>query len=817
MAFSKPKELERLRIEEALAEIMDKPVGIVVAPSGYGKTTVVRAYLARNTRLKSVWLSLGQEEVDEVWVWNRICDKFKDSNIELYEQLTEIGFPTNSQGIDLFIRTIRKYLRTPFCLVIDDYHECKSALIDKLLTRIVFEDISKLHILLIGRVYPEIPFEEMLLKGYCFIIDQKALALTKEESRSVFEINGVSLSEDELRKMEEYTDGWISAVYLFLFEYNKNSCFDHFRSGVHLLKTAIYEKFPDVMQELCMKMSLFGRFTLEEAVYVSGCDMHFTVMADLIEEFGFIQYDSITKKYEMHTLLQSVAREALERSGCDKSVLYRRAGEWNGKNGNYVDAVIYYRKAGAHEKIFKLLAADGVNTVIENAPNIFMDVIDETSPEVLVLYPKVYFTYIYYIIEKVNANRGRELLREIQAEYAGIMQKDERYKALLGELLVIQVVADFNELDKMTMSLKQALELREGRTSLFFRKNLFTYGSPQMTMLYHNKVGNLKKTIELEKEYARYYMQLISGIEGDWDSLFDAEYAFLTGDIDKAYELAKQVEEKSRLRQQICVTISGYYLALRCLIYKGEMEEFNRKMDEFHEEMKDVVRPMLVTDYEIAYSNAYALIGRGDKVTDWIRNFELEKCGRIVRSIRIGCITHGIWLCKHSQWVKLDAIAEQMLIPFEKAKHVYVYLCGYLYKAIAAFHLEGMARAREYFIKALELAEPDEIRMPFIERSEELAPIVEAIEYRSKFLQSLKPHFKKYQHSLKIFAKETEKITLTKREKELMELVKSGCRNGEISEKMNIALVTVEKNLTNIYRKLNVSNRASAIAKLNDI
>lgn len=817
MALSKPKELERLRIEEALSEIMNKPVGIVVAPSGYGKTTVVRSYLAKNTQLKSVWLSLGHEEVDEVWVWNRICEKFKSSNTELYEQLVGIEFPSNSQRMYLFIRTIRKYLHTPFCLVIDDYHKCKSTLIDNLLTRIVFEDIEQLHILLIGRIYPEIPFEEMLLKGYCFIIDQRMMALSKEEAGEVFKINGISLSEDEFRKMEEYTDGWISAVYLFLFEYNKNKCFDHFRSGVHLLKTAIFEKFPAVMQELCMKMSLFGRFILDEAVYVSECDVHFTAMMEFIEQFGFIQYDSNTKKYEMHTLLQSVAIEELERSGYDKSALYKRAGEWNEKNGNYVDAVRYYRKSEMNEKIFELLAAEGINTVLENAPNIFVDIIESTSLEVLIMYPKVYLIYIYYTIEKIDANKGRKLLKEVWEKYTERMQKDARYNELIGELLVIQTLADFNELDKMTMSLKSALELREGQPSLFFRKNLFTYGSPQMTMLYHNQSGSLKKTIALEKEYARYYMQLISGIEGDWDSLFDAEYAFLTGDIDKAYELSKQIKEKSKLRQQICVTISGYYLELRCLIYKGDLEEFNKKMKEFHEEMKDVVHPMLVTDYEIAYSNAYALIDRGDKIAQWIRNFDLEKCGRIIRSIRIGCITYGIWLCKHSEWVKLDAIAEQMLVPFERAKHVYVYLCGYLYKAIAVYHLEGSSKAIAYLKKAVELAEPDEIRMPFIERCEELAPIMEAVESRSKFFQSLKPHFKQYQHSLKIFANENEKVNLTKREMELMELVKKGFRNGEISEKMNIALVTVEKNLTNIYRKLNVTNRASAIAKISEI
>ena len=40
---------------------------------------------------------------------------------------------------------------------------------------------------------------------------------------------------------------------------------------------------------------------------------------------------------------------------------------------------------------------------------------------------------------------------------------------------------------------------------------------------------------------------------------------------------------------------------------------------------------------------------------------------------------------------------------------------------------------------------------------------------------------------------EAKKPILTKRERELMEYVKEGCRNAEIGEKMHIAQVTVGK------------------------
>lgn len=48
--------------------------------------------------------------------------------------------------------------------------------------------------------------------------------------------------------------------------------------------------------------------------------------------------------------------------------------------------------------------------------------------------------------------------------------------------------------------------------------------------------------------------------------------------------------------------------------------------------------------------------------------------------------------------------------------------------------------------------------------------------------------------------------TITKREKEILELVLDGCKNREIAEKLNIAERTVEFHKQNLYLKLEVNN-----------
>jgi DNA-binding NarL/FixJ family response regulator len=55
---------------------------------------------------------------------------------------------------------------------------------------------------------------------------------------------------------------------------------------------------------------------------------------------------------------------------------------------------------------------------------------------------------------------------------------------------------------------------------------------------------------------------------------------------------------------------------------------------------------------------------------------------------------------------------------------------------------------------------------------------------------------------------------LTTREKEILELIKTGLQNKEIAEKLHISPQTVRKHLENIYDKLQVNNRVEAISKL---
>ncbi|MBN1499173.1 MAG: helix-turn-helix transcriptional regulator [Spirochaetes bacterium] len=56
-----------------------------------------------------------------------------------------------------------------------------------------------------------------------------------------------------------------------------------------------------------------------------------------------------------------------------------------------------------------------------------------------------------------------------------------------------------------------------------------------------------------------------------------------------------------------------------------------------------------------------------------------------------------------------------------------------------------------------------------------------------------------------------DKYRITRREKEIIDLIITGCSNKEISDQMHISISTVEKHIYSIYQKLNINNRVQLI------
>lgn len=812
--------LERKKIEESLAHIVEVPLFIIVAAMGYGKTTIVRNFLKKREKQEKqnvIFLSFGENEVDEVWIWQRLCNRFKEKGFSFYQKMEELGLPKNRQEKDIFIQMIREEIKNPFYLILDDYHECNSIYLNRLIEALAYEEISNLHIGIVSRFYPEIAYDEIWMKGYCILIEQQAFILSKEEVHEFFVLNDVLISKEEEEVLYNYTDGWMSAVYLALYDYKKNSRLQNIGNITHLMRTSIYDKLPENLKELLMKVSLFDSFTAEQAAYITKLDFSLDSLYQWAKSIGFIKVDFVTENFELHALLKAVAIVELEQSGFDKQILYERCGEWYEKKEDYIQAIKYQQKANNTDQVFRIIEQNNCAILYSKAPYILTQFFNEVSLEKKLEYIKVYLSYIYVLIVGEQSKIGKKLFYEIKDYYKNEYFREDKNE-ILGEICFIEAFIQFNNLEAMTQYMKKAYSfIGEYHSSIFGNQIIFTYGIPEIITLYHYKVGTLKETLVLEKEYTYYYMKFINGVVGGLDQLFDAEYQYTIGNIEKAKQLALIACEKAKFRKKICVVISSYFLLLRCDIFLGKKQDFEVKMEELKEQIEGEGRPNIIMDYELASSYLYGCIKQYHKMAGWLQTFQLNECNTIMRSTRCGCVTYAILLIKSKKWVQLEALAEEMAVPYHTSKHVYAMLSSWICKAIAAYHLYGIEEGVKCLKEAIQIAEPDNIVMPFIENCFELDPMIQKLEKQTDYIKKLKKLSNSYKEGISVFLEKTKKVILTEREQSFMKLIAKGLKNIEISRELNIALVTVEKTLSNIYRKLNVSNRIAAISKFQEL
>lgn len=806
----KLKKLNRKRLMESLDNTLSVPLFVVTGAMGYGKTTAVREYLD-GKGLTNIWFAFEQEDMDDDWIWQRLLKSIYLVKPEMSDMIGDMEFPKTRQDRVRFLKKLECVVENLTVMVLDDCQYYKGSDFFRLVEDAAYWGIPFLHIIVISRTRPPMPYDEMVLKGVCDILEQHQMVLKKEELEEFVTENGLTMTRGELDFLYEYTDGWMAAAYLSLLEFVRNGSFGNPGGINHLMKTSIYDKMPEEYKQILMKLSLFDEFTEDQAAYITEEPKSKYYLMDSVEENCFVKYQVTGHTFEIHSLLRNVAFMELEKSSYSKKELWRRCGRWYEENHNYIRAIQNYYLAGEKKAAFDILERKNGYQLYEKAPNIFYEMFSKISMEEKAVHYKVYFPFIHYYLIYVDIDEGKRLFQKMK-EYCE-QNKDQLTGRVLGELEIVEAFAKFNDVEAMIESAQKASDLLGGEPSAIFNEEMLTtFGVTEIITLYHNKIGGLRNFLKSSKKYNAVYLKLINGYDAGWEALIEAEYMLGTGNWREAWKQAERAAGKALFGNKACIAISSYLVMMRVSIVQGEKARLESEMKRLAEIIESTDTDEVRMDYELAVSFIYGRIGDTERVADWIKVFDLSRCNGMVRSARSGCATYGLLLLNEKRYQELESLAQVMYKPYKEAVHIVVLITARLYAAIAALHLYGAPQAMEYLMEAIKMAQPDGLKIMFIENSGELMGLYEEISSRFSFIREMLPLCRQYQNGLESFKDNSRE--LTKREQDILVLMMDGMKNIEISQKLKIANVTVEKNLSSIYRKLGVQSRTAAIAEI---
>jgi LuxR family maltose regulon positive regulatory protein len=364
---------------------------------------------------------------------------------------------------------------------------------------------------------------------------------------------------------------------------------------------------------------------------------------------------------------------------------------------------------------------------------------------------------------------------------------------------------------------KEAHAQLEGRSDIANERKIITFGSPHSLYLYYREAGGLLRAKDCVQSMFRYYTEMAGGCGRGFDDLLEAEYFLETGELERAELNAYRAAHKASTNHQISVRICAAFLIARVFAARGCFNEALDFMAELKDEVEQASGPILNSAYDVAFGYVGGIAGREDSFSRWLGEGDLAQSEILYQGMGFNYIAYGKHLLLKGDLIGLELLAEQMQPVFAPFSNMLGYLHAHILSAVARYRLYGMDRARAAMVSALAIGKADGIVLPIAEYGEHILDILEDMRQSGgteEYLELLFQHTSRYVDHLRAFrGKKAEKPALTKREQEILSLVTEGRSNQEIASALFVAEVTVRKNITAIYRKLDVTGRAAAVRK----
>ena len=212
--------LSRNRLLRIMDRLLDHKLILVVAPAGYGKTSLLVDY-ARRSDLPVCWYTIDAHEPDI----HRFLAHFIQAIIQHYPTVCHELSAQLSRGDPIDVRAftialvneLHQQIDERFLIVLDDFDGvCADAAIVQFIQIFLQHMPDLCSLVVIGRKRPRIPgLAVMLERGQVAIVNQNDLGFTTDEIQELARRNyKVNLTPEQAQVLVRSTAGWITGLQL---------------------------------------------------------------------------------------------------------------------------------------------------------------------------------------------------------------------------------------------------------------------------------------------------------------------------------------------------------------------------------------------------------------------------------------------------------------------------------------------------------------------------------------------------------------------------------------------------------------------------
>lgn len=220
----RPGIVDRPLLLGRLARSDDRPVVSVVAPPGYGKSTLLSQWAERG-RQPFAWVTVDEPDNDPKVVLAYVAaalDEIEPLDGRVFDALASSASSAPGSVVPRLGSAFAS-MSSPVVLVLDDAHvlrdrECLSAL------SVLADHVpAGSRPVVAGRADPLLRVAQLRAEGRILEIGRRDLSLTAGETSSLLHDAGVVLDDDEVAELHRRAEGWPAGLYLAALAINAGS------------------------------------------------------------------------------------------------------------------------------------------------------------------------------------------------------------------------------------------------------------------------------------------------------------------------------------------------------------------------------------------------------------------------------------------------------------------------------------------------------------------------------------------------------------------------------------------------------------------
>jgi LuxR family maltose regulon positive regulatory protein len=866
-----PGLLHKLVARPRLTKRIDKPVTLVCAPSGFGKSTLLNEW-QRNCGMPVAWVSLDASDNAPLRFWLALAAALQVVRPDLGQELltnlsasspSDVSEAVASLTSGIICAMTRPDATSRIGLVLDDYHHIQSPEIHASIQALLEHLPPNMQIAISSHVKPPLALGRLRANGVVTELEADDLRFTLEEGIDFLVQHTLErpLAYGDMQALVKRTEGWVAGLTLATLALTRQD--DRGESigtftGAHTylreyFMESVLSRQPPPTQVFLLKTSILRHLTGQLCDAVTGQTDGEETLSRLWRENLFVERLGEQNEYRYHDLFAEMLCSQLQMQfQAEIPRLHRRAAEWYCSQNAPADAVYHLLVIEAWEEAAFLIESIALRELEQFGEDSRLLRWLRQLPEAVVQQHKTLLS-VYVRLARV-ALPQIEVERFLARAEASITSKPmaEQTSDEQDVLLEIQRIRHVWATGESVMRPRFAAGEHENVWEML-------NGVMQYSQFFGQELDRAEALAREVYETARSRRHLFAMLMAGGEC---ANVAAWRGCLRRSEETAHQVLQQALdQRGELPETGSIALVALAHVCYERNQlmrahqlllraAEVDPNPTSTNMPVTIAVRRALIQsaqgDHDAAQATVQSALELNAKRPSGLWSNQALSIHQSLIRLRQGDLAGAERLLNEAAFAGThplsDLVRAEILLEQERGAAAerllnrFIAQCPHGFRggsilsarvmlAVALFQQRKVRQARQVMVDAVRQASPETFIRPFLDHGPRSLPVLVLVLRTSNLAAEARAFVKEilrgigHASGVQTRIPEDELTTLSiaasisARERQVLQSLDAGLSNREIATALSIAECTVKTHLTNIYRKLGVNNRMRAITQ----